>query len=269
MNQIKKVTAYHAKALTRGLDLLKFVGASANKTESLNSLHNITGLPKSTLVRLLTVLENERFIVKTADQNLYRLGSAVVDLASSYDKNSSIRERSTPLLRGLASRFGHTVELGILEAEKVTLLNVQQSDRKLRFHSKTGSSWPINCTSLGKILLAGLNDNKAYEILMNAQTFEKRTNFTLTTAEEIMADVARSKVRGYAISSEEHDEGVGALGVPIRVGDQTLTWNAALAITGPIAELNGSNKESLILQLKETAALICSDPELKFAFGIN
>ena len=266
MNQIKKVTAYHAKALTRGLDLLKFVGASANKTESLNSLHNITGLPKSTLVRLLTVLENERFIVKTADQNLYRLGSAVVDLAYAYDKNSSVRERSTPYLRTLASKFGHTVELGILESSKVTLINVQHSDRKLRFHSKIGSSWPINCTSLGKILLAGLNDNKAYEILMRVQSFEKRTTHTLTSAEEIMADVARSKVRGYAISCEEHDEGVCALGVPIKTSYKSLNWKAALSITGPIGEMSERNKKILIKQLNDTAELISNDPEIQSAF---
>ncbi len=268
MNQIKRVTSYHAQALTRGLDLLRFLGESPNKTESLNSLHSITGLPKSTLVRLLTVLENRRFIVKISNQNLYRLGSAVVDLASAYDKNSSIRERSTPFLRELASKFGHTVELGMLESSKVTLINVQQSDRNLRFNSKIGSSWPINCTSLGKILLAGLNDNKAYEILMKAHSFEQRTTYTLTSAEEIMADVARSKVRGYAISCEEHDEGVCALGVPIKTDEQTLNWNAALSITGPIGEMSDKNKKVLVNQLNETALLISSDPEIQSAFRV-
>ncbi|MDG2475101.1 MAG: IclR family transcriptional regulator [Paracoccaceae bacterium] len=263
MNQIKRVTSYHAQALTRGLDILRFLGASPNKTEGLNSLHRITGLPKSTLVRLLTVLENHRFIVKISDQNLYRLGSAVVDLASAYNKNSAIRERSTPFLRELASKFGHTVELGMLESSKVTLINVQQSDRNLRFNSIIGSTWPINCTSLGKILLAGLNKNIAREILMKVHSFEKRTTYTLTSTQEIMADVARSKVRGYAISCEEHDKGVCALGVPIRTSKRTLNWNAALSITGPIGEMSDKNKKVLVNQLNETALLISCDPEIQ------
>ena len=223
---------------------------------------------KSFVIKVAFFLLTFCFIVKISDQNLYRLGSAVVDLASAYDKNSSIRERSTPFLRELASKFGHTVELGILESSKVTLINVQQSDRNLRFNSKIGSSWPINCTSLGKILLAGLNDNKAYEILMKAHSFEKRTTYTLTSAEEIMADVARSKVRGYAISCEEHDEGVCALGVPIKTGEKNLNWNAALSITGPIGEMSDENKTVLVNQLNETALLISSDPEIQSAFKV-
>ena len=269
MGVIKKSTAYHAQALSRGLNILTYLASSPNKSESLVNLNDFTKLPKSTLIRLLTVLENNRFVTKIDDSNRYRLGSAVVDLAASYDRNSSIRELTTPFLRSLATGIGHTVELGVLENYKLTLINVQQSDRNLRFHSKIGSSWPINCTSLGKILLAGLNDNKAYELLMNSAPFEQRTNSTLIAPEEIMADVARSKIRGYAISQEEHNEGVCALGVPIRNNDTVLNWKTAISITGPVGEMTGSKKSVLVNQLKETASRMYEDKELQAVFLIK
>ena len=267
MVKIQKSTTYHSQALTRGLDILSYLSSSPNKAESLNSLHNFTKLPKSTLIRLLAVLEKNHFVVKVNDDNLFRLGSAVINLAASYDRNSSIRERSTPFMNSFAVQFGHTVELGILEKGKVTLLNVQQSDRKLRFHSRIGSSWPINCTSLGKILLAGLKDDKAYEILMESLPFEQRTNATLIAPEEIMADVARSKVRGFAISHEEHDDGVCAIGVPIRQNLNELNWSAAISITGPSGEMDGMKRNVLIDKLKDMAMAMCQDKELTESIG--
>jgi len=262
---IKKSTSYHAQALSRGLEILSYLSASSTGHESLNMLHETTALPKSTLIRLLTVLEKNHYVRRVNKENNYRLGSAVVDLAMSYHKRLSIKEISNPYLSSLSREFGHTAELGVLELDTVTLLNTHESNRKLRFHSKEGSNWPWHCTGLGKILLAGLDDSKAIKLLKNSSPFEKRTPLTLTAPEEIMADIARSKVRGYAISCEEHDEGVCAIAAPIRHDDTNMTWNAAVSITGPVGELVHETKDRIIKALKETSSAMSRDAELKNA----
>ena len=262
---IKKSTSYHAQALSRGLEILSYLSASSTGHESLNMLHETTALPKSTLIRLLTVLEKNHYVRRVNKENNYRLGSAVVDLAMSYHKRLSIKEISNPYLSYLSREFGHTAELGVLELDTVTLLNTHESNRKLRFHSKEGSNWPWHCTGLGKILLAGLDDSKAIKLLKNSSPFEKRTPLTLTAPEEIMADIARSKVRGYAISCEEHDEGVCAIAAPIRHDDTNMTWIAAVSITGPVGELVHETKDRIIKALKETSSVMSRDAELKNA----
>jgi DNA-binding IclR family transcriptional regulator len=259
---IKKSTSYHAQALSRGLELLSYLSASTKGHESLNTLHEATLLPKSTLIRLLTVLEKNHYIRRVNNLNNYRLGSAVVDLARSYQTHLSIREISTPYLSSLAKEFGHTAELGVLESGTVTLLNTHESDRKLRFHSKVGSIWPWHCTSLGKILLAGLRDIESLALLTDSTPFEKRTRLTITAPEEIMADIARSKIRGYAISCEEHDEGVCAIATPIRKNGTEMVWNAAVSVTGPVGELVHKTKDSIIRALKNTTDEMSKDLEL-------
>ena len=266
---IKKSTSYHAQALSRGLELLSFLSESSTGNESLHTLHEITGLPRSTLIRLLTVLEKDHYVRRVNKENSYRLGSAVVDLAQSYHKRLSIKEISSPYLSSLSKEFGHTAELGVLELGKVTLLNTQESNRKLRFHSKVGSIWPWHSTSLGKILLAGLQDNQSIKLLKNSTPFEKRTALTLTAPEEIMADIARSKVRGYAISCEEHDKGVCAIAAPIREDETEMAWNAAVSITGPVGELVHETKDSIIKALKNTTSVMSKDRELKNALEMT
>ena len=88
--KINKTTSYHAQALKRGLQILGYLRVSSKKTESLGSLHKITGLPKSTILRLLEILENHNYVVKIDDQNFYRLCGAIINLASAYDQTSSI-----------------------------------------------------------------------------------------------------------------------------------------------------------------------------------
>ncbi len=262
-----KSTSYHAQALTRGLEILRLLAHSTRKLESLADIHRATGLPKSTLVRLLTVLEQSGYVLRVDDVPSFRIGHAVMDLAEGYRRTSDIGGLAAPYLRSLAVRTNQTANLGVIDDSAVVHLCVEEPDRALRFRSKTGSRDALHCTSLGKMLLAGMDGERALQTLLRGD-LDNRTEKTLTEPEEIMADVARSRVRGYAIDDEEGDRGVYCVAVPLTTHPPKRPWHASISLSGPVGEMIGPQCDQMIDDLRAAATEMALDAELSAALKI-
>lgn len=259
-----KSTSYHARALSRGLEILGCLAASTRQRETLADLHQLTGLPKSTLVRLLIVLEEAGYVHRIDDAPTYRLGHAVAQLARGFHRASDVGELAKPYLRALAKKTNQTANIGVIDSNMVYHLCVQEPDRSLRFRSETGSRDSLHCTGLGKMLLAGLDDDLALALLDNTDR-EARTPMTLTATEDIMADVTRSRIRGYAVDSEEGDLGVCCIAVPIAEYPASRPWHASVSLSGPSAELSDPHRDRLVQQLQSCATAMSKDAELMAA----
>ena len=263
----QKSTAYHAQALSRGLDILRILANSSRKQESLSDLHEATSLPKSTLVRLLTVLEQSGYVLRIDDVPNFRIGHAVMDLADGYRRSNDINALASPYLKELAARTHQTANLGVIDDFSVVHLSIEEPDRALRFRSETGSRDALHCTSLGKMLLAGMDGDLALETLLRGE-MDRRTEKTLVTPEDVMADVARSRVRGYAIDDEEGDEGVYCVAVPMTPCPAKRPWYASISLSGPVGEMNEPHRDRMVEELQRTAEIMSQNAELSAALKI-
>lgn len=262
-----KSTSYHAQALSRGLDILRRLARSSRKQESLAQLHEDTGLPKSTLIRLLTVLEQSGFVLRVDEVPNFRIGHAVMDLAEGYRRSSDIGALASPHLKRLADATNQTANLGVIDDASVVHLCVQEPNRALRFRSQTGSRDALHCTSLGKMLLAGMDGELALELLLKGD-LDKRTENTLSQPEDIMAEVARSRVRGFAIEDEESDRGVYCVAVPLTGQPVKRPWHACISLSGPAGEMKEPHRDGMVEALRTTAEAMSEDAELKGALSV-
>ncbi len=265
---VSKLTSYHAQALTRGLEILRHLARAGRDSKSLADLHVLTGLPKSTLIRLLTVLEQDGFVRRADETPNFRLGHAIVELAEGYRRGTDVRARATPYLKALAEKTRQTANLGVIDGGSVVHLCVQEPDRSLRFRSQTGSRDALHCTGLGKMLLAGLDDEVALDALKLAP-LDRRTDATLTAIEDVMGDIARSRVRGFAVDNEEGDKGVCCIAVPIAPTPFKRPWQASISLSGPVGEMDEPHRDALLTALRETAAAMSADPELAAALKFH
>jgi IclR family pca regulon transcriptional regulator len=78
-----------------------------------------------------------------------------------------------------------------------------------------GTRFPAYATSMGRVLLAGLPAVERAERLRRAR-FQPLTRHTVTSAEELTPVLDRVAVDGYALVSEELEEGVRSMAVPVR-----------------------------------------------------
>jgi len=260
-------TVYHAQALGRGLTLLTRVAAAAPSGLTVGELNKMTGYPKSTLVRLIAVLEEHGFLYRTDDVPTFRVGHAVHLLAESYRYAADVAAMASPHLGRLAEATGQTANLGVIDRGELLHLCVEEPDRALRFRSANGSRDEIHATGLGKILLAGLAETAAKATLPSSRLV-RRTENTITSRSELMTDVRRSRQRGYAIDDGEGAVGVRCLAVPVASDPSTERWSAAISVAGPAAELGADSSGALLRQLRQTAGDMLDDSELMAAVDV-
>ena len=81
-----------------------------------------------------------------------------------------------------------------------------------------GAKYPAYATSIGRVLLAGLEDDALADHLAR-MTPTALTGQTLTDPCQIRTELKRVRTQGYATTVDQLDYGITALAVPIRAAD--------------------------------------------------
>jgi DNA-binding IclR family transcriptional regulator len=114
--------------------------------------------------------------------------------------------------------------------------------------SRVGVVLPAYCTGLGKALLSELPPEEV-ERWSRTQHFPRLTSTTLTSSEELLAELAAIRRRGYALDQEEREVGVTCIAAVVR--DDTGAPVAAISAAGPIdrlpRELEGSEMATQVV----------------------
>jgi DNA-binding IclR family transcriptional regulator len=187
-------------------------------------------LHKSTIHRLLTVLERHRFIRKNAGDGKYALGLKLFELGNRAAKGLTLREHAHPFLARLVRETSETAHVGVLdEGDMVSIANVE-SPRAVQMRSAVGRRTPAHCSAIGKAVLASLLPS-ALDVFVARRPLSALTGKTLVTRAALMTDLQRIRVRGYAIDDEEIERGLRCVGAPVR--DHTGLVIGAVSVSGP------------------------------------
>ena len=232
----KPDSPYQLQSLDRAVAVLEMLGESDSPL-SLAEICQRIQLHKSTAHRSLMVLERSMLIERTED-NRFRLGLKLYELGNRAVEQIDLRARIRPFFRRLSAQIGETVHLGVLQKTSVVYLDKAEPNRRICLTSKTGSSNPVYCTSMGKAMLAFLPPEAADEIIRRIR-FVRFTNKTLCSRDELLRSLERTRRRGYAIDDEEVEEGVRCIGAPIF--DENHMPIAAISISGPSSRIRAQN----------------------------
>jgi DNA-binding IclR family transcriptional regulator len=204
--------------------------AAAHDTLSPAELANGLRLHKSTIHRLLVVLEHQRYIRRTAEGK-FGLGTKLIEMGSRAIEQLDLGEHALPFLRRLVDETGETAHISVLSGtEMMSLANV--SGRwTLTTPSTVGRRTQIYCTSVGKAFIAFLPEPRL-EPLLRRVPFTAHTRRTITSSSGLRAELARIRKRGYAVDNEEVEEGLRCIGAPVR--DYTGQVIASISIAGPV-----------------------------------
>lgn len=255
---------YHSQALTRGLEAIRVV-ATTRGPSTLTSIHLATDIPKSTLVRLLAVLEEDDYLIKVDERPAYQLGHALLPIAVGYFEMASVADLLRPHLAALSAATGWTSNFGILDGSDVVHLCVEFPERPIYYTTTEGSSHPAYCTALGKAIMTEL-DSRAVDRALPAEPFPRLTAHTITTRKGMRAALKQARERGFAIDAEESDIGLRCIAVPV-VGERGVL--GALSVSGPSGEAGPEREQMLVEHLRRTRAAIRGITELPNALGVT
>ncbi|MCH2163917.1 MAG: IclR family transcriptional regulator [Marinovum sp.] len=211
------------------------------------------GLPKQTVHRLCTTLENAGFLTRQGTSKRYHAARRLRDLGTGLLHNSQLHIARHQILSTLAQAVGETVNFAVPKSNGMSYLDRVETDWAFRIQLPVGSHVPFHCTASGKCFLASL-PAKTRNSIITSLPLERKTDGTLVTAEALSKEVERVAKQGFSLDNEEFMENMVAIAVP--VFDVTDRYVASLSFHGPTQRLTIADaKEKLPILQKAAAAL--------------
>jgi IclR family acetate operon transcriptional repressor len=182
-----------------------------------------TGLPKSTVSRLLTSLERHGLVQRANDASV-RPGPALTRFAMTAKADRLVR-LARPHLDRLAEATGETINLAVPTPVAVEQIAQVDSRHLLGAANWVGRPVPFHCSALGKVFLAyGACEPPKGRL-------ERMTDQTIVSRMELAQDLARVRRLGYAVADNELEPGLVAVAAPVRDAESNVI--AALSVSGP------------------------------------
>jgi DNA-binding IclR family transcriptional regulator len=206
---------------------------------SLGEIAARLGLPRSTVHRIVSALEAERLVSSGVQRGRVRLGPGLYRLAATALK--SLSQTLHPHLVKLSRSLDETVDLAILEKDRVLFVDQVLVSHRLQAVSAVGTYFPLHCTANGKALLAELPLEEVERLL--PERLKALTPYTLTERAALIRELETVRKTGVAFDREEHTLGICSVGVAVRD-----VFGRLAAITVPVPAPRFAGQEARITE---------------------
>lgn len=166
----------------------------------------------------------------------------------------SMTAAAAPVVDEVAEKLNESVLLGSIDSGRVLNLKYVPGKQALRVQEPEDASDYSHCTAFGKILLASLSPSELSAYLRDKK-LRIFTPQTLTTSEQLQAELAKVRAQGFARTRDEYCEGVSAVAVPIH--DPWGSIIASIGASAPTVRMEKPRQfEEGLRTLREAAARI-------------
>jgi DNA-binding IclR family transcriptional regulator len=186
-----------------------------------------TGLAKATAHRILATLTDHRFISVAADGS-YLPGPKILSLAGRALQRIDISAIARPYVDDLVARVHCTVHVGVVNGDEIVYLIRSDSDKPYQMPSRVGNAIPLHSSGIGKVVLASYTDEAIARFVARAG-LPRRTEHTITTLEDLRAEIATVRILGYALDREENVSGVACVAAPIRNHTGSIRYGLSIS----------------------------------------
>jgi DNA-binding IclR family transcriptional regulator len=209
-------------------------------------------LPKSSVHGIAATLDRCGYL-RRSQSGKYLFGLKLLHLANSALSNLEIRQVAAPLLRKLAQETNLTVNMAVLEANEAVFIEKITPPSRVGPPTWIGKHMDVNCTAVGKVLLANLSDEEIDRFIERYGLTKHNENASVTPS-RFKRELSTVRVLGYAFNDEESEIGYRAIAVPVQNLDSH--GGAAVSLAGRTSQINSENFNDLVRKLKIVAQLI-------------
>ncbi|MEM3485189.1 MAG: IclR family transcriptional regulator [Candidatus Methanomethyliaceae archaeon] len=237
--------ARETRTLSKAFQLLQVLAAH-EKDASVKALHLRTGLPKSTIVRLLSTMCAYGLVIQDQETRRYRLGWTLIFWGQRAKHQCALPVILKPFIERLAKETGETASLAVLDGFHAVYIEQVMSQNLVKGVPPVGKPLPLHCTAVGKILLTSFSKDQIQKFL-EEKGLPALTEKTITDADQLQRMLVEVKQHGYAIDDEETEKGGRCIAAPVFNTYGKIV--AALSIIGPIHRIKDD-------KIKDYAALV-------------
>lgn len=212
-------------SIAKALGIVEFVGSAGRR--SLAEISEHTGLPRSTLLRLISTLVELGFLRRISHGEygialkLWHIGCAAVDF-------EQVRDAIIPTLQQVVATTSETALYAVYDAGRAVYVEKVEGLHPIRAYASVGGHSPAHATATGKSLLAWQDEAEIGRVAREAVSF---TPMTRTSVEDLVRHAADIRRNGFAVNRGEWRDGVWGVAAPIFGRRREPV--AALGVTGP------------------------------------
>lgn len=245
---------YSVPSIDRALTVLELLAQSRGGF-SVSEISRKLTLPKSSVHLLIGTLEKRGYLQRNAVNGKYCFGLKLVSLSRTALENLDLREGAKPFLQGLMRKTGLTVHMAVLERNEAVIIEKVECPGLLRLATWIGRRLDVNCSGVGKALIAFLSDEE-FEQQFKAKALAKHNENTTVSISKLKRELERVRTVGYALDDEEDEIGFRCIGAP--VFNFTKKVVAAISVAGTTLQIPNDNVQHIAMIVKHAAAQISS-----------
>ncbi|HET8748568.1 MAG TPA: IclR family transcriptional regulator [Ramlibacter sp.] len=233
----------NVRAVGRALEIL-LAFSEGDPELSAGELLKRVDLSRPTLYRLLYTLEEKGFLVSVGEPQRFRLGPSVARLAHVWKSTLDLSTVAEPVLRRIWAETRETVALFVPQGNLRLCIAELPSPQPLNFKRGVGYTERVVLGASGRAILAHMDASPE-----QLRSYSQGTEVDL---DDLQAELAATRKRGYAISRNELISGAVAVAVPFFDRDAQVA--GSMGVFGPEVRLDAARQKAIGKLLLEEAA---------------
>ncbi len=249
---MERSTVCNVQAIQRSFSVLREMAAIGGQS-TVGQVARATGLPKSTVSRLMAALE-EVGVVERLDgaAGTYAIGPGLAALSGNVSVIGAVRQLLRPHLLDLTQATGEAAGVAVSDGPTNTLYSDHvESPRAVVTRDWSGARFPYHTVAAGFAILGTWTDEEIAAYVDRG--LEKFTPATETTLFGVMKRVRSSRSDGYVWTLKDFSDEINGVAAPIL--DGTGKAIAAISIYGPSFRFPGDqDRDKIGALVREHAA---------------
>jgi IclR family pca regulon transcriptional regulator len=246
------------ESIARGFDVLKSFD-QARPVMSLSEVAAAAGLARPTARRILRTLEAIGY-VRSAN-GAFQLTPRVLELGVTYVQSLGLWDIARPHLEDLVAKTHESSSVAELDGSDIVYVARVAVPKLIALAVHIGTRFPAVPTSLGKVLLAGLDPEQLDATLAQPSRSGVLPRWSPDRAEldRVLSEV---RAQGFALTDEQLASGIRSVAAPLHDGSGRVV--AAVNVTVHAAETSVATlREEYLPMLLDTASRISADFALR------
>ena len=240
--------AYYLKSVGKAFKIIEAL--KTNEGMTMSELADEFDMPRSTAHVYLKTLNEIGYVVQQTNE--YHLGFRFLEHGGYVRHRHHIYQAAKSEIDNLARRTGEVVDFGIEENGKRVLVYKSEGPKSVTQKPVTGDYVHMHMTALGKAMLATFEEKRVNEIV-SRHGLPQATQYTITTRDDLHAELDRTRERSYSLENQERREGIRAVGAPLEHEGEVPS---AISISGPSSQLTDGYIEELERQIQDSINVI-------------
>jgi len=235
------------KTVVRSMEILNlFINHAAL---SFQEIIELSGIPKTSVYRMLTSLEEMELLEKRADTK-YRLGLSFLKFGHLVSSRLDIRKIAYPIMQDLHNDVNEAINIIVKQGDEAIYIEKLDTNQKVRLYTAIGRRSPLYAGACSRIILTYLPDAEIDAYLKSTE-LKSFALGTITDQSRLYENIKQSRKDGYTISHSELENHTSAIAAPIF--DHKGDIAAGISIAGMEANYQSENVPVFAAKAKAAA----------------